>query len=451
MAIKPASFVISPGDLLDCDQATKLHVYKMKQLKESLLGVLETIFNEHTFAGKDGLLHSMDAPHCNDPMPTWTRPAAVAIYFGKNKRLVDTRTVWRAAYGTGTGTSSIGRDPRDFCVMQFGLPLQCAVLNMKECVVDRTRRKSNKHKKCIDDEELITQIASTSYNFLEMKVYLKGKKLGAHCDVLYKKDGTLCAGNSQAENTPVLVYSLGCTRILVMERQECEYDSTNHRCSAWKNTGDNTLFELAKGSIFVLVPADEKPTRSGNKIYRFRHSVQEVKKNVSIAFVFRAVTAEVKVDITTGKKRDLSEREEHYIKRKKFDDAKTKIWTIKEKGKVQEHIQSMLEREKLIYSRNDKALLELRKVQEKVREMMHILVLIRAAQCKVQVLQAERQSLSVYNNIKNPDLQKEKEKVRVMTKKLILIRVEQRKIQFLQSKGESLSVRKYMQIQKLQK
>ena len=131
MTVKPKSFVIYHGELLDHHEQSVHHCHKLKPIETAMADILEQIFNEHTFAGKNGLLHSMDAPHCNQPMPTWTRPAAVAVYFGKTKSSVDSKTVWRTAYGTGTGSTLVGRDPRDLCVMDFGPPLESVAVILK--------------------------------------------------------------------------------------------------------------------------------------------------------------------------------------------------------------------------------------------------------------------------------------------------------------------------------
>lgn len=365
MTVKPQSLVISAEALPNHVKLPCHLLNKMNEVQKSVQHIVEEILNEHSFAGKDGLLHSMDAPHCNEPSPTWTRPAAVAIYFGENQNLINEEgTVWRAAYGTGTGASSVGRDPRDFCVMYYGSRHRRVAAILKECV-RATAEAEQKTCGNISSWQNITQLTtSTSYNFLEMKVYLNGKKLGAHCDVLYCKDGKLSAGNTQRENTPVLVYSVGCARILVMERQECELDKTTRNFGCWKNTGERTEFKLSPGSIFLLHPEDEIPSVppvgeeppvsiwNKNKRSRFRHSVKPVKSGVSIAFVFRSVTGRLKVDARSGKRRNLSERDLAFIEEKQFDLRQEKIWNHDEKKLVLARVQSMLEQQGLIQMRN---------------------------------------------------------------------------------------------------
>ena len=79
----------------------------------------------------------------------------------------------------------------------------------------------------------------------------------------------------------------------------------------------------------------------------------------------------------------------------------------------------MLEREKLIKPRKSKAVRELRKEREKLREMTKKLQFVWAEQRKIQVVPAEGESLSVHI------LRKEREKLREMTKKLVFIRAQQ--------------------------
>ena len=114
-------------------------------------------------------------------------------------------------------------------------------------------------------------------------------KLAFHCDCQYNYNGEFKSShNTQGQNTPVIVYSLGDPRILSFRKRWLNDNYSSHR--KWI-VGKETVsqYELKDNSIFVLHPMDEKTHhRSVDKEpSQYQHGNVEVQKGkLSLALIY---------------------------------------------------------------------------------------------------------------------------------------------------------------------
>lgn len=97
--------------------------------------------------------------------------------------------------------------------------------------------------------------------------------------------------NSQKENTPTCVVTIGGSRFLQFERQVTSVNPKTGR-RKWMRSFVKSI-ELHDNSLFVLDPSDECPEKFLlNTLFRWRHGVPSFRKKqrVSVALVFRSVT-----------------------------------------------------------------------------------------------------------------------------------------------------------------
>lgn len=111
-------------------------------------------------------------------------------------------------------------------------------------------------------------------------------KLSYHCDITYDHNGKfVCNKNSQGQDTPALVYSLGDSRVLhFIKRCVVNEKGLNKR---WKRDKYPLAhFNLDDNSLFVLHPFDENPRKKDKyeHISQLQHGKVVLKHgNLSIA------------------------------------------------------------------------------------------------------------------------------------------------------------------------
>jgi len=202
-----------------------------------------------------------------------------------------------------------------------------------------------------DDDEITastsssTKPSTTTPNSTEkIKNYRRNHlQLPYHTDNVYSKSGKfLHSKNSQKQHTITAILTLGDERILHFQKQ-CLYKNHSTGTMKWRKCHEGEYFErfrMGNGSLFVLHPEDEVPKfrrKSGNASSgllegaksRFLHGgirnggggmdnraynfYREPDNNcrLSVALVFRTVTAELTLHRVTGKFPEPLEKEEN--------------------------------------------------------------------------------------------------------------------------------------------
>ena len=232
---------------------------------------------------KDGIHATIDTPYGKNPMMNVYQPHVLRQYFSKN---VDTKPckdgyIYRYSYGTGTGSNTLGIDPTNFMTRPFSHEIDVMAKKVHE-FVNRNRKRLN-----LTHAEL-----GEGYNHMTIILYYAGEGLkkvsllSKHCDCTYSVHNGkyILSANSQVENTPTIVYSLGSARSLNFNRREIV---KGKRGNKWLNDTEwSTTFELENNSIWINNPADEEPSPR----YQYQHGGVKVGEGeLSIGFAFRNV------------------------------------------------------------------------------------------------------------------------------------------------------------------
>jgi len=237
-----------------------------------------------------GIRLSLDTPLNNPPMLNILRPAVLRQYYGFNVKDVtmQNHTVERYTYGCGSGTSSVGIDPNNFVTREMTEDMKLMSIELKELLI------KNKSYFKLDDANL-----DLPFNHCTVLVYYAGEclkkhaRLGMYSDCVYsvhngsyvKKD------NSQVQNTPTVVYSLGDTRSLHWSRRKRIVTPKGRYI--WEcDKKFKKEFTLSTDSITVVNTLDEDPeytSKDGSK-YQYQHGNVNVSKDqLSFGIVCRTV------------------------------------------------------------------------------------------------------------------------------------------------------------------
>jgi hypothetical protein len=203
-------------------------------------------------------------------------PAAFNVYYGENKESTnDPNTVMRAAYGFGSGATSIGLDPRTMRLYPFFPDL----IKLKKQVTTLVK----------SDPAWKHAMAGREFDSCSLKVYYWTqrpagnwiqKKVDWHVDVSRNADGIPYTNNSQVPNTPVAIVTFGHTKTLEMRK---------HASPTQFQDTSTVHFQQANSSVFVLDGRDEC-VRNG---FHWRHrsmATGNAKSNsheVTFSFLFR--------------------------------------------------------------------------------------------------------------------------------------------------------------------
>lgn len=219
------------------------------------------------------------------PYDTNCKPASISkpsnnYYFGQDlQKSDDTNNVQRAAYAVGSGTSSIGLDPRDIRINGFFPKL----IDLMKAVSKVVRQESDwKH---------------AYFNFVSVKVYynfkdkngrLVQKDTNWHVDVTLDKKGRPMKNNSQLPISPVAILTYGDNKSLFFRR---------HTVTGVGD--DSSIFEIpqSSGSMFLLDGRDEL-LDDDNKVWRHCSGPSD---GVTFSFMFRNVQKMMEVNHGTGK------------------------------------------------------------------------------------------------------------------------------------------------------
>ena len=231
--------------------------------------VLEDLHSEH------GILASLDKPTgCKQHMPNLVRPAVLRQYYGLN---LNNGT--RCSYGDGTGSSTVGRP---------------VTRDMTEEMIFLAKEIQNKLKHVSTVAE---SFGNVSFNHCTVLLYYHKNEespnnlLGFHTDIVYSRTTGeyIPSKNSQTEDTPTCIVTIGGSRNLCFQKQTEIYNSEK-KTLKWSEQ-KRSLINLEHNSLFVLHPYDEKPLMVKGEKRRWRHGIPEFdnKDNLSMALVFRSV------------------------------------------------------------------------------------------------------------------------------------------------------------------
>lgn len=231
---------------------------------------------------KDYLRDDLKSPFHNRAKPAFTSQPSVNVYFARNlAHHNDDFEMERTAYGTGSGTNSIGLDQRTMRIYAFFPKLIDLIASVKKIVTQQTIYKD------------------FDINFVSVKVYYwvkneKGKWVKKntewHCDVERDKYGRVKKNNSQLPGSPVLILTYGDNKSLVFRRHSTkeEYDSQSE-----------IEIPQQSGSLFILDPRDEERDREGMH-WRHMSTSNQNEHGVTFSFMFRTVQATTRVNCFTN-------------------------------------------------------------------------------------------------------------------------------------------------------
>ena len=264
--------------------------------------------------------------HLYQPRPALFWEAGPNMYFGKNKGREKNGTVLRFAYATGSGTSTIGINPKEFRVYPWCKELDDLWESVMPCLPSSM---SGWHWNAVSCKFY------DSYN----EIWKKGidstnkrhVKCGLHRDVQWTINGDVADESSQVPGTPVVIITLGGRKKLCFKKKIkglSKDESTRME--------DYTQFLQTDSSCVVLHPDDEKWTQRPDHLFQCFHHHSEFSgklagDNAMVASImFRHVQKTVRVGISTN----LANQESVEPKlAAKFDRAKRK-WERDPKLKV---------------------------------------------------------------------------------------------------------------------
>lgn len=239
------------------------HIAERKEKTELLRRCVKIIAEEY-------VVDNMKAPLNNKANSALLSKVSFDIYLGDNVELHDAVVV-RTAYGTGSGQSSIGLDPRHKRYYQI-FPLLSRLRDLMRWQVQRHYQSKMVKVNC-------------SFNFVSVKVYVNGMVTRIHSDIeLDKKTWLPKKNNSQIPGTPVAIATIGSTKVLRF--LQFKVGAQNQEIP-----GDRTLnFVQQSGDTIVLDPRDEL-LNNQRQFWKHEAEMAEPKSGCSVSLMFRVVGA----------------------------------------------------------------------------------------------------------------------------------------------------------------
>ena len=236
---------------------------------------------------KCGIKLSLDKPLNNDICLNIFRPAVLRQYYGKEVANIDGK-VKRCTYGSGTGSSSVGMDPNNFVTRSFNKDLSAMTDDIHDMLCNN-RKMFN----------MLGVDLSQKFNHCTILIYYAGEglkkytSLGYHTDCVYSPSTGEYSlhSNTQEQNTPAVIYSIGDKRRLNW-RCRCVAESQSGKKVWKKKEGIKMCFELGTDSLTIIHPNDENPLSDKNKndMRQYLHGgVNVTGQKFSVGFVFRVV------------------------------------------------------------------------------------------------------------------------------------------------------------------
>ena len=215
------------------------------------------------------------------------RPAVLRQYFGTDIE-EDGDEVKRYTYGSGLGSSSVGMDPLNYVTRPWNAHMLAMSTEIQE-ILHSNRKLFN-----LDKCNIITR-----FNHITILIYYSGRglknisSLGYHTDCVYSSlNGKFDSKqNSQVENTPAVIYSIGHNRSLHWKVRKLEYSKDGKK--RWQTSSSyKRSFQLGSDTITVIHPDDENPlsTKNSEEMKQYVHGGVNVSgEKFSVGFVFRVV------------------------------------------------------------------------------------------------------------------------------------------------------------------
>ena len=235
----------------------------------------------------DGISVVTEKPMNNPIMLNTIRPAVMRQYYGLSRGKDTNGCIKRATYGYCNGLNSLGTDPAKYITKPFDSDMIGMSLYLQAYL------KLNVDAFNFNDLDL-----SRIFNSCTVLIYncgddlKKDANMGWHTDVKYNNSGNFIKNiNSQVENTPTVIVSLGDERLLNWRRRvKVKNDKGNwvwQIDSSWSGT-----MSMTRKSIVVLHPLDEKPHKMGDgqTIINYQHgNVKVTGDKCSMVLVYRVV------------------------------------------------------------------------------------------------------------------------------------------------------------------
>lgn len=245
---------------------------------------------------KHGIKLSLDTPLNNTKNLNTIRPACLRQLFANDVDVIrrSKKFVRRFTYGFGSGTSSVGMDPYNFVTRRMSPEMQYIGTKLHE-LLQRNRVFFNLEGVDLDQQ----------FNHCTVIIYYaddclkKQASLGMHCDCVYSPhDGKFKKkSNSQVENTPALIYSVGDERILNFKRRGMS------KAGTWEDDDSfGTSYHLNSDTATIINSLDEDPLSYKNisKHSQYQHGGVKVNgTKLSFGLVFRVVSSEESYNLDT--------------------------------------------------------------------------------------------------------------------------------------------------------
>ena len=245
---------------------------------------------------KHGIRLSLDTPLNNTKNLNTRRPAVLRQYFANDVDVIceSEKFVRCYTYGFGSGTSSVGMDPLNFVTQSMSPEMQYIGSNLHQ-LLNRNRSFFN-----LDGVNL-----DLPFNHCTVIIYYAGDNLkkqaslGMHADCVYSpRDGKFKKdSNSQVENTPAIIYSIGDERVLNFKRRGMT------KAGVWEDDDSfGASYHLNSDTATVINPVDENPLSYKNllKHAQYQHGGVKVNGNkLCFGLVFRVVSSEESYNLDT--------------------------------------------------------------------------------------------------------------------------------------------------------
>ena len=230
---------------------------------------------------KDGIHVTLDKPYGKNLGMNVYQPTVLRQYYSISANDTKCREGYtnRYSYGTGSGSKTLGIDTTNFKTRPFTNDIKILASEVHH-FVSANRIKFNLEKANLGKR----------FTHLSLILYYAGEGLkkeallSKHCDNTYSvhTGKFVDSANSQVEDTPTVVYSLGTSRTLIFYRRQI---IKGKRGNKWMDdTNWSRSFHISNNSIWILNPIDEKAFGK----YQYQHGgVKVMKGEMSIGFAFR--------------------------------------------------------------------------------------------------------------------------------------------------------------------
>ena len=226
-----------------------------------------------------------DAPECNNAMLNVKRPGVLRQYYGKDIGSKDSVSVERVAYRSNVSIRSEGSDPYKLIIKPFPQAMEDMASYIYNLIVE------NKSELDLHDVDISNDFNScTVLLYHALTGYKPASSMGWHCDNKFSINGNFSQiSNGQLYNTPVVIFTIGMSRVLNWRRRITRMKDNGFRSWEVENKACESML-LEEGHICIINPLDEKPhyNEDVKETIHFQHGNVKVSgNNISVGFVFR--------------------------------------------------------------------------------------------------------------------------------------------------------------------